>query len=128
MDPYRFGGHRICDNKQVRTDLVEEAVWAEVVKLLKNPRCLQQEYKRRLSAGKECDLSQLEREQCKLRNAIERMVDGYAEGLIEKKEFEPRVKRTRTKLNQIEAIDRFSDRGWDGCPQFRKPHICIHAS
>ena len=25
-DAYRFGGVRLCDNKQVRTDLVEQAV------------------------------------------------------------------------------------------------------
>lgn len=103
MDGYRFGGTRICDNKQVRTDLVEDAVWAEVMRLLKNPDCLEKEYKRRLSAGKHTDATQLENEQTKLRNAIERMIDGYSDGLIEKKEFEPRVKRTRAKLNQIES-------------------------
>lgn len=103
MDAYRFGGTRICDNKQVRTDLVEEAVWAEVVKLLKDPSCLEKEYKRRLAAGKADDVSNLEDEQTKLRNAIARMIDGYADGLIEKREFEPRIKKTRAKLNQVET-------------------------
>ena len=29
-DAYRFGGVRLCWNKQLRTDLVDEAVWEEV--------------------------------------------------------------------------------------------------
>src|SRR5712692_10485216 len=33
-DAYRFGGVRLCWNKQLRTDLVDEAVWEEVCRLL----------------------------------------------------------------------------------------------
>ncbi len=46
-DAYRFGGVRICSNKQLRTDLVDEAVWEEVCRLLINPERLEQEYRRR---------------------------------------------------------------------------------
>jgi site-specific DNA recombinase len=37
MDAYRFGGQRICGNKQVRTDLLEAAVWQDVCGLLNDP-------------------------------------------------------------------------------------------
>ena len=46
-DSYRFGGHRICANTQLRTDLVELAVWHEVCQLLKEPQRLEREYHRR---------------------------------------------------------------------------------
>src|SRR5207247_8776857 len=46
-DAYRFGGQRICPNTQVRTDLVEVAVWYEVCRLLAQPQRLEQEYRRR---------------------------------------------------------------------------------
>ena len=36
-DAYRFGGERICPNKQVRTDLLEDAVWEDVCSLLSDP-------------------------------------------------------------------------------------------
>jgi site-specific DNA recombinase len=36
-DAYRFGGERLCWNKQLRTDLVDEAVWQEVCRLLEDP-------------------------------------------------------------------------------------------
>lgn len=47
-DAYRFGGVRLCWNKQLRTDLVDEAVWQEVCRLLEHPERLEQEYRRRL--------------------------------------------------------------------------------
>jgi site-specific DNA recombinase len=47
-DAYRFGGVRVCWNKQLRTDLVDEAVWQEVCRLLEHPEQLEQEYRRRL--------------------------------------------------------------------------------
>jgi len=37
-DAYRFAGQRICSNTQVRTDLLEVAVWREVRALLENPQ------------------------------------------------------------------------------------------
>lgn len=46
-DAYRFGGQRICSNTQLRTDLLEVAVWKEVRALLENPQRLEQEYHRR---------------------------------------------------------------------------------
>jgi len=46
-DAYRFGGERICHNKQVRTDLLDEAVWTDVCSLLQNPGRIEREYQRR---------------------------------------------------------------------------------
>ena len=47
-DAYRFGGERICQNTQVRTDLLDLAVWREVCTLLAHPERLAEEYRRRL--------------------------------------------------------------------------------
>jgi site-specific DNA recombinase len=47
MDGYRFGGQRVCANTQMRTDLVEIAVWHEVCRLLQDPQRLEREYHRR---------------------------------------------------------------------------------
>src|SRR5205823_6439225 len=46
-DAYRFGGQRVCHNKQVRTDLLEEAVWEDVGALLKDPGRIEAEFERR---------------------------------------------------------------------------------
>jgi site-specific DNA recombinase len=51
-DAYRFGGQRIGPNTQMRTDLLEEAVWAQVGALLENPGRLAEESTRRLQAAR----------------------------------------------------------------------------
>lgn len=45
-DAYRFGGERACQNRQVRTDLLETAMWEQVCLLLEDPQQLEQEYQR----------------------------------------------------------------------------------
>jgi site-specific DNA recombinase len=39
----------------------------------------------------------------RLRQGIARLIDSYADGLIDKSEFEPRIARMRERLMQIEA-------------------------
>jgi site-specific DNA recombinase len=104
-DAYRFGGVRMCSNKQLRTDLVDEAVWEEVCRLLSHPERLEQEYRRRLLQEEQTpdELNQLEVRIGRLRQGIARLIDSYAEGLIDKDEFEPRIARMRERLKQIEG-------------------------
>jgi site-specific DNA recombinase len=46
-DAYRFGGMRVCENGQVRTEPLDEAVWRDVQQLLRNPAELRHEFERR---------------------------------------------------------------------------------
>jgi site-specific DNA recombinase len=45
----------------------------------------------------------LERQVGKLRQGLARLIDSYAEGLIDKQEFEPRVPRLRQRITHVEA-------------------------
>jgi len=104
-DAYRFGGERLCQNTQVRTDLLDLAVWQEVCTLLAHPERLAEEYRRRLQPGtrtKRTPLSTVESQISKLRQGVARLIDSYAEGLIDKGEFEPRVTRLRQRLARLE--------------------------
>src|SRR5262249_25339349 len=105
-DAYRFGGERLCPNMQVRTDRLELAVWQEVCALLAHPERLRQELERRQHATGESqqrERSTLEAQVGKLRQGLARLIDSYAEGLIDKAEFEPRVTRLRQRIAHIEA-------------------------
>ncbi|HEY9653628.1 MAG TPA: recombinase family protein [Coleofasciculaceae cyanobacterium] len=105
-DAYRFGGQRICSNTQVRTDLLEVAVWQQVRELLENPQRLEQEYLRRGQApvqAKQQHLSDLETQVAKLRRGMGRLIDSYTEGLIEKTEFEPRITQLRERICNLET-------------------------
>lgn len=70
-DAYRFGGNRICDNKQIRTDALEIAVWEEVKFLLKNPNRIFEEYQRRITDLEKSPLDQtsdsIEKQESKLK-------------------------------------------------------------
>jgi site-specific DNA recombinase len=84
-------------------DLVDQAVWQEVCRLLEEPERLEQEYRRRLLPQQTPDeLGNLEVQMGKLRRGIARLIDSYADALIDKQEFEPRVTRMRKRMQQLE--------------------------
>src|SRR6266566_332772 len=103
-DAYRFGGVRICPNTQVRTDRLDAATWHEVSQLLKEPQRLEQEYRQRLVAPEEqtADEAAVDKQRHQLRQGLARLIDGYAEGFVEKGEFEPRVARLRQRLAALD--------------------------
>jgi site-specific DNA recombinase len=104
-DAYRFGGERLCQNTQVRTDLLDLAVWQEVRLLLAHPERLAEEYRRRLqpeTRAKHTSLATVEEQISKLRQGVARLIDSYAESLIDKSEFEPRITRLRQRLARLE--------------------------
>jgi site-specific DNA recombinase len=104
-DSYRFGGHRICDNHSVRTDVLDLAVWQQVRTLLEHPGRVTEEYRRRLDPennSKQSELANVEARLSKLRHGLGRLIDSYAEGLIEKSEFEPRVKDLRDRSAKLD--------------------------
>ena len=103
-DAYRFGGTRICDNCQVRTDLLEQNVWEEVCDLLQDHLRLRQEYERRLNTPKKDteNLAVIQAQQGKIQQGMARLIDSYAEGFVQKAEFEPRITRLRQRLLELE--------------------------
>jgi site-specific DNA recombinase len=80
MDGYRFAGQRICANTQLRTDVVEVAVWQEVCQLLEAPQRLEREYRRRGQArprGAKWETPESLRAQSnKLQRGIARLIEG----------------------------------------------------
>jgi len=105
-DRYRFDGEQQCQNRSVRVEEVEGAVWQEVCRLLENPGRLEQEYRRRLEKHEDTEGAELDRVEgqiAKVRRGVSRLIDGYTEGLVEKEEFEPRIKALRERLAQLEA-------------------------
>src|SRR5262249_33560837 len=105
-DAYRFGGERIGHNTQVRTDLLDLAVWQEVCTLLTHPERLAKEARRRCQPATRTTrtpLATIEDQISKGRQGVARLIDSYAESLIDKAEFEPRITRLRQRLARLEA-------------------------
>jgi site-specific DNA recombinase len=106
-DRSRFHGQLRCDARLVAVEPLDAAVWAEVCRLLEDPARVLEEYQRRLDAvradPRQLELEALERQLAKARRATDRLIDGYAEGLIEKPEFEPRIAALRARAARLEA-------------------------
>ena len=106
-DAYRFGGERICDNKQVRTQRLDDLVWEQVIELLAHPDRLKHEYQRRLDALERneqvnADTTALERHKRHVEKGKSRLIDSYTEGMIDKADFDPKMRQLKDKLQQID--------------------------
>jgi site-specific DNA recombinase len=104
-DGRRFvGGRRVCQALPLRIADLEDAVWKDVEHLLLDPQKLQEEYQRRLETpvAEPTQLRGVQAAITKLQNALNRLIDGYANGLLEKEEFEPRMRRTREQLARLQ--------------------------
>ena len=92
-DKYRHEGQAICNNPSVQGVELEKVVWSELCNLLKDPRRLREELSRRRKEETSSD-SQLEsrqRQVNELRGRIDRLIDAYTAGFLEKNEFESRI-------------------------------------
>ena len=108
-DAYRFQGTRICQTKQIRTDKLDQAVWDAVQEVMAHPQRLEAEYRRRLQGSTQTEedaLAHLKGEMTKVRHSIARLIDSYADGLLEKSEFEPRIKGQKQRLASLEAREK----------------------
>lgn len=105
-DRFRWGGARICPNRPVRMERLDATVWDDVSSLLSDPARIQEEYERQKNqapAQEPRRLNEIAQEILKLRRGISRMLDLYQDGDLEKAEFEPRHRRARQRLSELEA-------------------------
>ena len=106
-DAYRFGGTAVCDSAPVRGDRLEEIVWEQVRAVLETPERVAEEFDRRLravraGAGSSEEVTQLDQQISTLRRGTGRLIDSYAEGVIEKGEFEPRIAGLKARLARLQ--------------------------
>jgi site-specific DNA recombinase len=100
-DACQYGGVKRCNNRPVSAEAVEAAVWAQVCTLLAQPDRLAVEYQRRLRAPQERpdrEAATLRAARARAQQGIARLIDSYADGLITKEEFTPRVERLRRRM------------------------------
>ena len=106
-DGYRFGGERICTNTQIRADEIEATIWSYVCRIVKDPACLEEAL-----GGNEHDASRnplpknvdsLKVQRQKLQHGIDRLIDTYAEGVIDKDQFTLRMNRAKARSADLDA-------------------------
>src|SRR5205814_8680486 len=120
-DSWRKLGGPVCDNGRfVRQDLLDQVVWAEVIRLLEDPTLIQQELDRRLAAARASDPTKkreqsLQREMIQVGKGIERLLTAYQEGLLSIEQLRQRMPALRNReqmlRSELQAItDQINDR------------------
>jgi site-specific DNA recombinase len=106
-DAHKFGGQAPCDNRSVRSDKLEVAVWREILAVLDSPQRVAAEHERRAAAARDGEphagLAALERQIARLQRGVDRLIDGYAEEVISADEFRPRLAGLKQRLSPLRA-------------------------
>jgi len=106
-DGYRFNGKAVCNNGPVRSDQLEQIVWDQVRALLEEPHRVADEYRGRMARARDGaampdEILRLDRQIATLRRGIGRLIDSYAENVIDKAEFEPRITGLKQRMSQLQ--------------------------
>jgi len=102
-DAGHCGGQRLCWNRPVREDRLEEAVWRDVCSLLREPQRLAREYERRLAQpDRDPSVDSLKALTQKVKRGIGRLIDAYENGLIDRTELESRLSPARRRQQQLQ--------------------------
>jgi hypothetical protein len=149
-DSWRKLGGPVCDNGRfVRQELLDQIIWAEVIRLLQEPALIQQELDRRLAAARSSDPTKkreqsLQRELTQVSKGIERLLNAYQEELLSIEQLRERMpglrQRQQTLRAELQAIaDQANDRAvflrlaetlrlsWLVCAARRKPLVSLNA-
>jgi site-specific DNA recombinase len=108
-DSWRKLGGPVCDNNRfIRQELLDQIVWAEVVRLLQDPALIQQELDRRLAAARTSDPTRkreqsLQRELSQVDKGIERLLTAYQEELLSLEQLRERMPMLRQRQQALRA-------------------------
>jgi DNA invertase Pin-like site-specific DNA recombinase len=113
-DNYRYEGGRVCGNKPVRADYLDQVVWDHITGLLADPALIRAEISKRLEQARTSDpvtrqRTQLELALAKAGASITAMVEAYSEQLITIDELRAKMPHLRTReaslRGQLTALD-----------------------
>ena len=106
-EAHRLHGAPKCCNPSVHGDKLEQIVWDQVRALLADPNRVADEYRRRIGqvqdgAAPSEQIVQLDRQMTTLRRSLDRLIDSYTGGLIDKTEFEPRITGLKQRMSELD--------------------------
>ena len=125
-DSYRFADGPVCDNRQVRTDELDNAIWDSVLELLNEPERVLNEFGRRQMAdGMDLGLMKnqkdsLLRAKKKAEASIQRLFDAYQAGVLDLEELKPRTAKLRDKIRVLDEQISQSEQAIAGTLELRE--------
>ncbi len=113
-DDYRYTNGRVCHTKPIRQDYLDEVIWKQIINLLKNPRLIRSEIKRRIKTLQASNPTKQRKDVLckkikKAEKTIEKLLDAYQEDLLQLDELRSRMpdlrKREKTLKSEFNSID-----------------------
>ena len=113
-DDYRYEGGRVCGNKPVRADYLDQVVWDHITGLLADPALIRAEIAKRLEQARTSDpvtrqRTQIELALAKAATSITAMVEAFSEQLITIDELRAKMPHLRAReqnlRSQLDALD-----------------------
>ncbi len=107
-DDYRYEGGRVCGNKPVRADYLDQVVWDHITGLLAGPALIRAEIDKRLQQARTADpaarqRAHLELALAKASTAITAMIEAFQEQLITIDELRSRMPGLRARETGLRA-------------------------
>ena len=111
---WRMGVNRVCPNRPIRQDYLDDLVWSQVVGLLENPEVIRGEIDRRVQKAQQSNPMQvrkesLVKEQIRIRSGMDRLLDAYQEGLLPLTDLRQRIpdlkKREAVLSTELESLE-----------------------
>ncbi len=119
-DDYRYEHGRVCDNKPVRADHLDDVVWTHISELLADPALIRTEIDRRLAQLRTADPTtarqqRLETALVKTTASITRLIAAYQDDLISLDELRARTPELRARETSLRSeLDNLADQLVDG--------------
>jgi site-specific DNA recombinase len=113
-DNYRHPGGRVCNNKPIRQDYLDELIWKHIFKLLQDPDLIREEIDHRMHRTMKSDPTKRRRESItkeliRIQKALDKLLDAYQENLISISELRERIPKLRKKestlKNELHSLD-----------------------
>ena len=107
-DDYRYPNGRICHNRPIRQDYLDEVVWKHVVQLLEDPELIRSEIRRRIRQIQDSSPTRqrkaaVEKEITRIDKVIEKLLDAYQEGLLRLEELRKRMPLLRKRQEALKS-------------------------
>ena len=113
-DNYRYESGRVCQNKPVRADYLDQVVWDHITGLLAGPALIRTEIARRLEQARTSDpvtrqRTQIELALAKVATSITAMIEAFSEQLVTIDELRAKMPQLRAReaslRGQLDALD-----------------------
>jgi len=107
-DDYRYPKGRVCQNRPIRQDYLDEVVWKHVLQLLENPELIRAEIQRRIKQIQDSSPTKrrketIEKEITRVDKSIEKLLDAYQEGLLRLEELRRRIPDLRKRQEALKS-------------------------